>query len=46
MRETTVEPRMRMPFTDPAKDVDVSRQMDAWGVVELGITHVRTADIH
>ena len=45
VRETAVEPHMRMPFTNPAKDVDVSRQMDAWGVVELGITHVCTADI-
>ena len=27
-----------MPFTDPAKDVDVSAQMAHWGVVELGLT--------
>lgn len=46
VRETTVEPHIRMPFTDPAKDVDVSAQMAAWGVVEMGITHVRTSVMH
>lgn len=40
VRNTTTDPSFFMPYTDPRQDVDVSGQMAAWGVVELGLTQV------
>ena len=39
--KTATYPSFLMPYTDPAKDVDVSGQMAHRQVVELGLTQVK-----
>lgn len=33
-------PSFQMAYTDPAKDVDVSAQMEYGGIVEMGLTQM------
>lgn len=40
VKETTSVPSFQMAYTDPAKDVDVSAQMEYGGIVEMGLTQM------
>eukprot|EP00884_Botryococcus_braunii_P020612 jgi/Botrbrau1/7234/Bobra.0021s0018.1 len=40
IKDTKSDPTFRMPYTDDSKDIDVSKQMHVWGLVEMGLTQM------